>query len=183
MNPCTALCRTLNQSLSVARGGTYIVVLWLNATCELTIGRLGPIRFPRGYYIYVGSAKRGLAARLHRHIHGAATRHWHLDYLRPHARALAWCAFADDHYPECGLARDLLALSQEVGIRFGASDCSCPTHLLYYPHRAHVAQALKRFVRPVSFDDATAWRRADWSGGTRASAPLVQINGGRESGP
>lgn len=103
MNPCTALCRTLKQALPASRGGTYIVVLWLSAAREIAIGRLGHARFPRGYYCYVGSAKGGLTARLHRHIHGAASRHWHLDYLRPHARVLAWCAFADNHYPECGL--------------------------------------------------------------------------------
>ena len=84
MKPCTPLCQTLNV-IPAAQGGSYLVALWLRAACETTIGRLGAARLPRGYYIYIGSAKNGLAARLHRHVHGAATRHWHLDYLRPHA--------------------------------------------------------------------------------------------------
>lgn len=182
MNPCTALCRTLNRALPASRGGTYIVVLWLSATRETTVGRLGHIRFPRGYYSYVGSAKGGLAARLHRHIHGATTCHWHLDYLRPHARVLAWCAFADNGYPECALARGLLPLGQVICHRFGASDCSCPTHLLYYPHRAHVVQALQSLIQTASSTPLSGWQPMCWYGGTRAGSPLVQPIGDHANG-
>ena len=89
--------------------------------------------FPRGYYTYTGSAKRGLKARLHRHLHGASTRHWHLDYLRPHVRVLAWAAYVGDSQPECQLNQQLARLGQVVVPKFGASDCSCASHLLYYP--------------------------------------------------
>ncbi len=178
MTPCTALCQTLNQTLPAFRGGTYIVVLWLHTTRETTVGRLGHLRFPRGYYCYVGSAKGGLAARLHRHIHGATTRHWHLDYLRPQARVLAWRAFADNHYPECVLAQDLRRLGDVICHRFGASDCSCPTHLLYYPHRAHVVQALQHTVRTASLIQ----QPMDWYGGTRAGVSLVRPSEDHEDG-
>ncbi len=178
MNPCTNLCQTLN-AIPSAQGGTYIVVLWLRAACEATIGRLGTVRFPRGYYTYTGSAKGGLRARLHRHVHGASTRHWHLDYLRPQTRALAWCAFADDHYPECALAQTLLPWGEVACPRFGASDCSCPAHLLYYPHRADVGQALKQLLASMGSHQ----QRVDltpstcWYGGTRTGSPLVQTFG------
>ncbi len=182
MNPCTTLCRTLN-AIPAAQGGTYVVVLWLRNVCEVTIGRLGgqldPVRFPRGYYTYVGSAKGGLATRLHRHVHGASTRHWHIDYLRPQARVLAWFAFAGLLYPECALARALLPWGDVVCPRFGASDCSCPAHLLYYPHRADVMQALQQLSAAMASDgqytDLT--QPASWYGGTRAGFPLVHTMG------
>jgi Uri superfamily endonuclease len=186
MNPCTHLCRTLNV-IPPAQGGTYLVVLWLHTACEVAIGRLGTIRFPRGYYTYVGSAQGGLTARLHRHVHGTSTRHWHLDYLRPLARVLAWCAFAGNHYPECTLAQTLLPWSAVVCPRFGASDCSCPAHLVYYSHRADVIQALRQLAAPMPFAPTASESRpvdptqpACWCGGTRAGFPLVQTIGERD---
>jgi Uri superfamily endonuclease len=180
MNPCTNLCRTLN-AIPSAQGGTYLVVLWLRTLCEATIGRLGIIRFPRGYYTYGGSAKGGLTHRLHRHVHGASTRHWHLDYLRPQAHVLAWCAFAGNHYPECALAHTLLAWGDVVCPRFGASDCSCPTHLVYYPHRVDVMRALRQLAAPAptasEHQPVDLTQLARWYGGTRAGFTLVQTIG------
>jgi Uri superfamily endonuclease len=185
MNPCTNLCRTLN-TIPSAQGGTYLVVLWLRSAREATVGRLGTIRFPRGYYTYAGSAKGGLTARLHRHVHGAPTRHWHLDYLRPQAHVLAWYAFAGSHYPECALAQILLPWGHVVCQHFGASDCSCPAHLVYYRHRADVMQALRQLAAPAPNLSArrAGERRADrltqptrWYGGVRAGLPLVKIIG------
>jgi len=180
MNPCTNLCRTLN-TIPSAQGGTYLVVLWLRTACQATVGRLGTIRFPRGYYTYAGSAKGGLTARLHRHVHGAPTRHWHLDYLRPQARVLAWYAFAGNHYPECALAQTLLPWGHVVCRHFGASDCSCPSHLVYYPHRADVMQAFQQLAVPMAPAPTASERQpvdltqpACWYGGTRAGFPLVQ---------
>jgi Uri superfamily endonuclease len=186
MKLCTNLCRTLN-AIPSAQGGTYLVVLWLRTTCKANIGRLGTIRFPRGYYIYTGSAKGGLTARLHRHVHGASTRHWHLDYLRPQVRVLAWCAFAGNHYPECVLAQDLLSRGDVVCQRFGASDCSCLAHLVYYSHRANVMQALRQLMAPtVSVPTASESQAVAvtqplcWYGGTRAGFHLVQPIGEKD---
>jgi Uri superfamily endonuclease len=142
MNTCTSLCRTL-EATALPAGGTYIVILWLPAGRSIAIGRLGTKTLPRGYYAYVGSAKRGLAARLHRHLHGATTRHWHLDYVRPYTRVVAWHAYAAASQPECRLAQGLMQTGRVVVPRFGASDCSCAAHLLYYPRRDGVAQALR----------------------------------------
>ncbi len=188
MKPCTTLCRTL-KTLPSRQGGTYIVILWLPARRHLMIGRFGQVELPRGYYSYVGSAKRGLTARLHRHLHGATTRHWHLDYLRPHARVLAWRAYADASQPECQLAQALIPLGQTLIPRFGASDCSCPAHLLYYPRRALVAQALRQVTHnmaatPQSSGPPSPTHRStarttqgstpktiEWYGGTHAGFP------------
>jgi Uri superfamily endonuclease len=138
MSACTKLCQTVKPldghgaAVCLPPGGTYTILLWLPVASQITIGRLGDYTVPRGYYTYTGSAKRALAARLHRHLHGAATRHWHLDYLRPYTRVLAWQAYPDTTRPECDLARRLLACGRVVVPKFGASDCSCASHLVYY---------------------------------------------------
>jgi Uri superfamily endonuclease len=93
MQGCSALCNALLTS-NLPYGGTYTLLLWLSDNQRLRIGRLGYFAFPRGYYTYTGSAKRGLTSRLHRHIHGAATQHWHIDYLRPYVRVLDWQPYA-----------------------------------------------------------------------------------------
>lgn len=131
MQGCSPLCNAL-LTARVPRGGTYNLLLWLSDTQRLRIGRLGCFVFPNGYYTYTGSAKRGLASRLHRHLHGATTRHWHIDYLRPHVRVLDWRTYAEGVQPECQLNRSLMAAGQVVVPRFGSSDCRCPSHLLHF---------------------------------------------------
>jgi sugar fermentation stimulation protein A len=132
MNVCTKLCQTV-KTAALPAGGTYTVLLWLPVRRRLTVGRLGCATFPPGYYTYTGSAKRGLAARLHRHLHGAATRHWHIDYFRLYARVLAWQAYAWGSQPECQLNQQLARHGRVVVAKFGSSDCACASHLLHYP--------------------------------------------------
>lgn len=134
MQGCTSLCGTL-RSAPLPPGGTYTLLLWLAAPTHLCVGGLGKQCFPRGYYTYTGSAKRSLVARLHRHLHGATTRHWHIDYLRPYVRVLDWQFYAGDSQPECCLNRRLALYGQVLVPRFGSSDCACASHLLYYPGR------------------------------------------------
>jgi Uri superfamily endonuclease len=141
MNACTNLCQTLKDT-ALPLAGTYIVLLGLSEPQCLVIGRRGAGFFFPGYYTYTGSAKRGLAARLHRHLHGATTRHWHLDYFRPYAQVLAWQAYGGDSQPECQLNHRLAQWGQVPMTKFGASDCSCSAHLLYYPRRALAVHAL-----------------------------------------
>ena len=48
--------------------GTYALVILSEDRLCLPIGKLGINDFPPGYYIYVGSALRGLNGRLKRHL-------------------------------------------------------------------------------------------------------------------
>ncbi|RLG47689.1 MAG: hypothetical protein DRO06_02475, partial [Thermoproteota archaeon] len=61
--------------------GAYCVILWVRRGFEARIGSLGELRFEEGYYAYVGSALRGLRARVRRHLLRPRTRRWHIDYL------------------------------------------------------------------------------------------------------
>ncbi|MDH3602864.1 MAG: DUF123 domain-containing protein, partial [Candidatus Tectomicrobia bacterium] len=75
-------------------------------------------------------------------------------------RVMAWSAYPDNSQPECQLAQRLLAWGQIVIPRFGASDCSCPAHLLYYPRRLHAACALRHAELRMEHEESgkNSWR-------------------------
>jgi len=60
-----------------------VLILRLPCPATVNVGRLGRVRFPAGWYAYVGSAygPGGLAARISRHLRPSKPSHWHLDYL------------------------------------------------------------------------------------------------------
>ena len=65
--------------------GTYVLHLELRKAAKLTIGALGKNELGPGRYLYVGSARRGIGARVARHRRLADTKigkaHWHIDAL------------------------------------------------------------------------------------------------------
>jgi len=48
--------------------GSYALVLRLPSRRKIQVGKLGLFEFPRGHYIYLGSALGGLDARVGRHL-------------------------------------------------------------------------------------------------------------------
>ncbi len=113
---------------------TYALVMRLEAPEELSIGALGRHAFRAGYYVYVGSAARGLWPRLARHLRRQKPLHWHADYLTTVATPVeAWIDLsAEDR--ECLWARLLLqSPGASLPVRgFGASDCRCGGHLAFF---------------------------------------------------
>jgi Uri superfamily endonuclease len=67
--------------------GTYALVLSLKTDQNIQISKLGCFRFPKGHYVYVGSAfgPGGLNARLTHHLNFAVKPHWHIDYFKKNA--------------------------------------------------------------------------------------------------
>jgi len=112
-------------------GGVYVVVFVLGRATTLRVGRLGAFRLSAGRYAYVGSAQRGLAARIARHGKRAKPLRWHVDYLSRRARLEAACAWPLAKAAECRLAAAVGRLrGAALAVpRFGASDCRCPGHL------------------------------------------------------
>jgi Uri superfamily endonuclease len=96
----------------------------------ITIGKLGPCEFPAGAYVYTGSGKRNIEARVSRHLSGAKKPRWHIDYLlahpAPQITGVTWSEKA-----ECALNRNTPGEILIPG--FGASDCrnGCGSHLKY----------------------------------------------------
>lgn len=121
-----------------AHPGSYVLILHLARDRVIPVGRLGPIAFRAGYYLYVGSARGpgGLRSRLDRHLRQEKTVHWHIDYLRQWARPVEVWFQCGPEPREClwfaHLREGDLSLPS---IGFGASDCACPTHLLYTARR------------------------------------------------
>ncbi|MBC8278599.1 MAG: GIY-YIG nuclease family protein [FCB group bacterium] len=116
--------------------GSYILTLQVNETFTTVIGALGPYAFDPGTYIYIGSAKRGIASRLARHIRLATEKsgkiHWHIDYLlvKKEVTLMEVVPYPDED--ECTISQHFAAhpnVSTPVP-GFGASDCKnkCPAH-------------------------------------------------------
>lgn len=114
--------------------GSYLLVLELEHAVTLCVGRLGSHRFPAGWYVYVGSAMGGLAQRVARHLRASTVRRWHLDCLRAEAAVREVYLLPGLWRRECELAAALLVLPHaSIPVpRFGASDCRCRAHLVYF---------------------------------------------------
>ena len=119
-----------------AQPGTYALVLASRDDGEVRIGRLGVLKIKPGFYVYPGSAQGpgGLAGRVLRHGRTEKKLHWHIDYLRENLDITeVWYSVGSERR-ECLWAAVLLAMSGGGTPlrRFGASDCDCPTHLLFF---------------------------------------------------
>jgi len=109
--------------------GSYLLILRLTERKTIPIGKLGGVPFPPGYYVYVGSAMANLTARIERHRRLRKNHHWHIDYLRAMAEFQAVLPIRSSVSLECPIAKRMKSLSDWIIPAFGASDCSCPTHL------------------------------------------------------
>jgi sugar fermentation stimulation protein A len=132
--------------------GSYLVLLHLNRSRSIPIGKMGRVRFAKGFYIYVGSAMKNLTKRLERHRRIRKRIHWHLDWLRPHTRFLETLAIRSSHRLECELARDIEGIASWSIPGFGCSDCGCKSHLFGMPEDPLCRE---------SFHDLLAWYRMD----------------------
>lgn len=109
---------------------TYRLYIHVRRPCRVRAGRLEPAWLPPGWYVYTGSARRGLRARVARHLRRRKRRRWHIDWLLTRAAAeVVHVAF--DRAPECRVNRRMGGRVVIPG--FGASDCrsGCGSHLRY----------------------------------------------------
>lgn len=109
---------------------SYQLIIRLKQRCQIQVGALGRFDFEAGYYVYSGSAKRNLEARLARHCRKDKPLRWHIDYLTslPQAEIIETRTFAGD---ECQLNQACPGTIIAPG--FGSSDCrsGCGAHLKY----------------------------------------------------
>ena len=94
----------------------------------ITIGRFGSFEFISGNYIYSGSARRNLLARVNRHLRQEKKLRWHIDYLLS-APAVEIVKVLVSTISECALVAAGGGSILVPG--FGASDCrsGCGSHL------------------------------------------------------
>jgi Uri superfamily endonuclease len=115
--------------------GTYMIVLEIKRSYAIKIGALGTFRFAPGFYLYVGRHSTMLWKRVQRHLAGGGAKRWHVDYLRSACRPVeAW--IIENSLDECGVADRLVRCGGTRSVTgFGASDCRCPGHLVYFEGR------------------------------------------------
>lgn len=112
-------------------GGSYLVLFRLPKKTRVRIGELGNLLLPEGYYTYVGSARRGLSARIERHRRNRKTAFWHIDYLSARAEFHAAFPVRSAEDLECEIAAAVNSISERSVPGFGCSDCTCPSHLFW----------------------------------------------------
>ena len=109
--------------------GSYLLILHLARDHVVEVGALGAIFFRKGYYVYVGSARKNLSQRINRHLRKRKQLFWHIDYLREHADSCWAVPIRSSINLEHELAKSLGAVAAWQVPGFGSSDCACPTHL------------------------------------------------------
>jgi sugar fermentation stimulation protein A len=109
--------------------GSYIVIVRLKRDRRLSIAGLGEVKFRKGYYCYVGSAKENLGRRLEKHRRLRKKLCGHIDHLRAVAdfHAAIPIRASDDLESEIAAAMTKIADWNVPG--FGSPECGCPTHL------------------------------------------------------
>ncbi|MBI5254073.1 MAG: GIY-YIG nuclease family protein [Euryarchaeota archaeon] len=110
---------------------TYCLLIQLKSARKIKVGRLGAFEFPRGYYIYTGSALNNLDARIARHFSKKKRKHWHIDYLLANAEVVD---FFVSQKKECELNSEIFEIPRATALaeKFGSSDCRCKSHLAYF---------------------------------------------------
>jgi Uri superfamily endonuclease len=120
--------------------GTYILTIEVLHDSNLIIGSLGEIFFPSGLYFYIGSAmaKTGastLLNRVKRHVLKTIDKkvHWHIDYLlnSEYAKVIRLFLIPSKERYECIIAQEMVKKADKYIPNFGASDCSCKSHLFH----------------------------------------------------
>ena len=117
------------------RSATYIVILKSHQHTEINVGKSLSLLLQQGYYLYIGSAfgPGGVASRIKHHTSKVTRPHWHLDYLRLYTEVIeVWFSY-DEIKRECQWASIMNSIGEDYSpIKgFGATDCTCPTHLMY----------------------------------------------------
>jgi len=109
---------------------SYILEIKLREDIKLLIGKLGLVGFRRGFYFYVGSAKKNLLSRIGRHLKKDKKRFWHIDYFLSSDKVSIRNIWASSK-KECVLSCAFLKRNFSYIEDFGSSDCRCPSHLFF----------------------------------------------------
>lgn len=109
---------------------TYQLSIHLKNKVTLTIGKLGTFEFPAGHYIYTGSAKRNIEARITRHLSQKKSLRWHIDYLLNSKEA---CITKVERFTEFECVINQKTKGSILMDKLGSTDCkkNCGSHLKF----------------------------------------------------
>ena len=122
-----------------------MLIIYVSEGLKTVVGRLGRIYFRKGNYIYIGSAKDCLDARLRRHLMKDKKTYWHIDYFLKDERAKISQIWTIVKLIECETANifNRSTFTETVKKGFGSSDCRCLTHLFYLKDNEKTEEVLK----------------------------------------
>jgi len=121
--------------------GIYILFIFIPNETRIKIGSMGMLTFPKGYYLYVGSAmgsnsSTSLENRVKRHVSETHLKKlfWHIDYFLASDISVLIKIYLIPSLIrlECVLAGEILSFCDNYIKGFGSSDCLCASHLLYF---------------------------------------------------
>ena len=109
---------------------SYQIHINLKKNIEITIGKLGTFVFPRGLYVYTGSAKKNIDKRIKRHFSHNKNLFWHIDYFLAN-KDTEIIKIEKKNIFECDLNK--MTKGRIIVNCFGSSDCrkNCKSHLIY----------------------------------------------------
>lgn len=131
--------------------GVYTLVIKVKEGFRKNVGRLGPVDFEPGLYLYTGSGvgrASSIDDRLLRHLGVTRKkRFWHVDYLLedPRASPLAAVVSTSGKAGEC-LINGFVAKCLNVKLLkegFGSSDCRCSAHLMKVREERDLSEVVK----------------------------------------
>ena len=114
--------------------GAYLLIIKVPGQTRFAAGSLGEILLMPGWYVYAGSGRRNLSARIARHQRRRKKFHWHIDFLLACVEPgdITSLPVRSRHDLECALAREIAALAAGAIPGFGCSDCSWSSHLFRF---------------------------------------------------
>lgn len=131
--------------------GCYCLIIDLENSSKIKIGKLGKIDFKKGNYVYVGSAMNYLESRIKRHLSSKKKLHWHIDYLLKKAEISDVIYNESTRKIECELSRYIS--SNAIGIEnFGCSDCNCESHLYYFKNRNEAIECVENAYDSIAME-------------------------------
>lgn len=117
------------QQGEVDEGGTFGLLLEVASERTTEVGSLGSVRFPPGVYAYAGEAKRGFDRRVGRLVDAESRARRHVDRIVDDVadrEAVRFPGAVD----ACDLATHVARAPGSLPvIGFGATGCTCLTHL------------------------------------------------------
>ena len=116
--------------------GVYCLLINCRKTQSIRIGRLGVIHFPKGFYLYIGSALNGIEKRVSRHLKKRKNKFWHIDYFLSSRNVNIDYVYSleSDKKMECNIAEKVGTVAKSL-MGFGSSDCKCRSHLFFVRER------------------------------------------------
>lgn len=137
--PHPSIRSSFHSSTLPACGGVYMLLVRVRRAGRIALRR-HTWEMRAGWYVYVGSAQRGLRARIARHLRAEKRVHWHIDYLLQLGSVAAVKIMPGaPRTEEARLARAWCGICGATPVPgFGASDSPAASHLVYFRRRADV---------------------------------------------